>query len=135
MSVEQANNLYELPERFERLSRSMAEMLSQLIKEANELVARTEGHRKRVFADLHALLEEVPEPDQGVVLSRLEHEVQRVLDEQGSPKVSVSGGKDACLGRPGGRVDATEGGTTVGVCGIIQGGELVGGGVQVETTC
>jgi hypothetical protein len=58
MSAEQAGNLYELPERFERLSRSMAEMLSQLIEEANELVARTEGHRKRVFADLHALLEE-----------------------------------------------------------------------------
>jgi primase-polymerase (primpol)-like protein len=43
MSVERAHNLYELPERFERLSRSMAEMLSQLIEEANELVARTEG--------------------------------------------------------------------------------------------
>jgi hypothetical protein len=135
MSVERAQNVYELPERFERLSRSMAEMLSRLIEDANGLAERMEGHRKRVFADLQALFEEVPEPDQGIVLSRLEHEVQRVLNEQGSPKVSVSGGKDACLGRPGGRVDATEGGTTVGVCGIIQGGELVGGGVQVETTC
>jgi hypothetical protein len=135
MTVEQADNLYELPERFERLSRSIAEMLSQLIEQANELTARTETPRKRVFADLQALLAEIPERDQGVVLSRLEHEVQRVLDERGSPKVSVSGGKDACLGRPGGRVDATEGGTSVGVCGIIQGGELVGGGVQVETTC
>jgi hypothetical protein len=135
MSADQIQYQYELPERFERLSRSMAEMLSQLIEEADELATRREGHRKRVFADLHALLEEVPEPDHGVVLSRLEHEVQRVLDEKGSPKVSVSGGKDGCLGRPGGGVHATDGGTTVGVCGIVQGGELVGGGVQVETTC
>jgi hypothetical protein len=83
---------------------------------------------------MKALLDDVPAPDQGVVLTRLEHEVQRVLDERGSPKITATSGPTACVGRPGARVDATEGGTSVGACAMVSGGRVIGGGVQVSTS-
>jgi hypothetical protein len=130
-----ASGPYELhAERFNRLARNMADLLTELIDEANELLSRSEARRKKVFVDMKALLDDVPAPDQGIVLTRLEHEVQRVLDEKGSPKVTASSGPDACVGRPGARVDANINGTTVGACAMVSGGNVIGGGVQVSTS-
>jgi hypothetical protein len=122
------------PERFGRLVKNLVALLNDLINEANETAARSEARRKKVFVDLRALLDEIPAPDQGIVLTRLEHEVQGAFDEQGSPKVSVDAGSGACVGRPGGRVDANLNGTTVGACATVEGGKVTGGGVQASVS-
>jgi hypothetical protein len=113
--------------RFERLAKNIADLLTELISATNETATRSEERRKRAFVDLRALLDEIPAPDQGVVLTRLEYEVQRTLDAQGSPKVTVSAG---CVGRNGGSINATDNGVTVGACAIVEGGKVIGGGVQ-----
>jgi hypothetical protein len=116
-------------ERFQRLSKNMAMFLNELIQATNELASRSETSRKRVFADLRVLLDEIPIPDQGVLLTRLEHEVQRILDLQGTPKVERSEG---CVGRSGGGLKATEGDVTVGACVTTGRGGVTGGGVEVS---
>ena len=119
------------PERMERLTNNFAILLRDLIREARELAARTEPHRKKVLVDLRALLDEIPDHDQGIVLTRLQHQVQRALDAEGSPKVGISTG---CVGRPGAGVNATENGVTVGACATVEGGKVTGGGVEVSVS-
>jgi hypothetical protein len=113
-----------------RLATNLADLLLELLDEMNKVAARSEPKRKKVLVDLRAVLKQVDERDQGVILTQLRHDVQRQLDSRGSPKVTVSGGSTGCVGRPGGGVNATEGGVTVGVCAVVDGVKPIGGGVQ-----
>lgn len=113
--------------RFGRLAEDIATLLTELIDHTNVVMTGLESRRRAVFLDLSRILDGIPARDQGVLLTRLEGSVQAVLDARGSPKVTVEGG---CLGRPGGTVTATEGGVSVSACAVVQGGELIGGGVR-----
>lgn len=114
-------------ERVERLARNVATLLTELFDSVKEMEARSESTRRKVFVDLRALLDEIPVADQGILLTRLEYEVQRVFDAQGSPKVSFGSG---CVGQPGGGINASDGNLTVGACAIVDDGKIQGGGVQ-----
>jgi len=115
-------------ERVERLARNVATLLTELFDSVKEMAARSESTRKKVFVDLRALLDEIPAADQGILLTRLQYEVQRVFDAQGSPKVGFSSG---CVGEQGAGINASDGNLTVGACVMINdSGAIDGGGVQ-----
>lgn len=114
-------------ERLRRLSMNVAELLAELLKEMNALATRTKKTRQNVFVELRDIMDHLPARDQGIILTRLEEDVQRIVDAKGSPNITVSPG---CVGRPGGSINASEGGVTVGACAVVKGGQIIGGGVQ-----
>ena len=116
-------------ERLELLSRNVAKLLSDFLKQSAALEKRSQPLRRRINADLRALVRSLPPEDRRGLGRLVAKRVQEIFDATGSPKVESSEG---CVGRKGGGIRASSNGNFAGACVIAgQGGGIVGGGVEV----
>ncbi len=125
--------------RVKRAARNLAKYLGDLHQNMTEFMIKNKPVRRRILADVKALVDSVPKSDRDLVAQAIAIETQRVFTAQPvlaakrSPKVGVSSG---CVGRPGGGVTVSDGGATVKGCVIgTPGSGLQGGGVEVSVSC
>jgi hypothetical protein len=115
-------------DRLDSVAERLAGLLGEVLAQNQALQKESARVRTQILADLRPAIEATPVEDRGAILSYLIIRMQAIFDQQGSPKVELSGG---CAGAEGGGIRVTEGGAYAGACvtGSLSEGPT-GGGVE-----
>jgi hypothetical protein len=121
----------EQDKRVERIARHATEFLSGFLNSMEHQMREAEPIRNRILADLRALNEDASAADRERIHQQIAEQTQLAFAALGAARVDFD---DGCVGRGGGGVTVSQGGTTVKGCVIVEGQTVQGGGIEVSTT-